>query len=89
MATKIEDRELLKHLGDILDRIREHGEYFLIERDGEPIASLQPITPPKGITLQELIDRVGDIYMPGDGFADAVEEAQANQGKAEFPEWPS
>ena len=41
-----------------------------------------------GITASELIAKVGNLEMPGDGFADALEAVQAEQGLAEMPEWP-
>jgi hypothetical protein len=44
-------------------------------------------TPP-GITASELIAAVGNLEMPGGGFADALEAVQASQPLAEMPEWP-
>lgn len=41
-----------------------------------------------GITWSEFIARVGDLKMPGDGFADDLEAVQAEQGIAEMPKWP-
>lgn len=76
--TTISPDELAEYLTDFLERVRKQGEHFDIVRDGEVIARLEP-GPRRGLTLQELIARVGDIYMPGDGFADAVEEVQASQ----------
>lgn len=44
-------------------------------------------TPP-GITVSELIARVGDLKVPDDGYADNLEGVQASQPLAEMPEWP-
>lgn len=41
-----------------------------------------------GITVSELIARMGDLKMPDGGFADNLEAVQAEQGLAEMPEWP-
>lgn len=41
-----------------------------------------------GITVADLVARVGNLQMPGDGFADDLEAIQAAQGVAEMPEWP-
>jgi hypothetical protein len=38
--------------------------------------------------VDELIARIGNLKMPGDGFADDLEAIQAEQGVVEFPEWP-
>jgi hypothetical protein len=39
--------------------------------------------------LHDALAALGEIKMPGDGFADDLEEIQANQPMAEFPDWPS
>jgi hypothetical protein len=41
-----------------------------------------------GITVEELIARVGDLKLPDGGFADDLEAVQASQPLAEMPEWP-
>ena len=43
---------------------------------------------PPGITIEELLATVGNLKMPGSGFADALEAVQAAQPLAEMPEWP-
>ena len=88
MDQKITATQLAKSLSDVLNRVKYRGERFIIERNGEPIATLAP-TAPRGVTLNELIAVLGDWHPPGDGYADDLEWAQANQGKAVFPEWPN
>lgn len=87
--TKITATQLAKNLSDVLNRIRYRGERFVVERNGEPVASLGPVTSPRGITASELVALVGDLEMPGDGFADDLEAIQAAQPPAETSEWPS
>lgn len=41
-----------------------------------------------GITASELLANVGNLEMPGDGFADDLEAVLAEQGLAEMPDWP-
>jgi hypothetical protein len=41
-----------------------------------------------GITVSELIARMGDLKMPGGRFADNLEAVQTEQGLAETTEWP-
>jgi len=89
METRVTDAELARDLADILSRVHDRGERFVVVRDGEPVATLAPSESPPGITVAELIARTGDLGMPGDGFADDLEWVQAHQPKAEFPEWPS
>lgn len=88
METKITATELAKNLSDILNRIRYRGERFVVERNGEPVAHLGPVGRRPGITVSELISLIGDLSMPGDGFADDLEAVQAAQPLAEMPEWP-
>jgi prevent-host-death family protein len=88
MESKLTATELAKRLSDVLDRVRYRGERFVVERNGEPVATIAPAAPPVGITVEEFVARVGDLRMPGDGFADDLEAIQALQGVAEGPEWP-
>lgn len=41
-------------LSDILDPVRKRGERFLIGSDGEPLATLAPGVPVRGIPMSEL-----------------------------------
>jgi len=85
--TTITATQLAKSLSDVLNRVRYRGEEFVVERNGEAVARLVPATC-AGITASELVQRVGDLATPGDGFADALEAAQQLQGLPAFPEWP-
>ncbi len=89
MHIKISADDLETNLSVILSRIRERGEQFVIERDGEEVAMLAPMPASTGITLRELVDRVGDLALPGDGFADDLEVIQASQPPADMPQWPN
>jgi prevent-host-death family protein len=80
--------ELAKNLSDVLSRVRYRGERFVIERNGEPVALLEPAGAQRGITLGELIAQIGDLWPPGDGFSDDLEAIQASQQPVEPPEWP-
>lgn len=88
LETKITATELARNLSDVLSRIRYRGEQFVVERNGESIARIGPSSDVRGITLAELIARVGDLHMPGGGFADDLESIQGNQPKMEATEWP-
>ena len=79
--------ELARHLSDILNRVKYKGEEFVVERNGEPVATLAP--PPKRGTLKDLID----IYRRhpwDDKFAEDVEAAhrEMNRPMPPPPEWP-
>jgi antitoxin (DNA-binding transcriptional repressor) of toxin-antitoxin stability system len=88
METKITSTELADELSDVLNRVKEKHERFIVQRDGESIARIVQTIGPPGITVDELIARIGNLKMPGDGFAVDLEAIQAEQGVVEFPEWP-
>ena len=88
METKITATELAKSLSDILNRVRYRGERFVIERNGEPIASLVP-TAPVGITMGELAALLANLPRPDEGFADDLEAIHSSQPKITAPPWPN
>ena len=92
MPTTITATELARSLSDILNRVRYRNERFIVQRNGETIATIappEPAEPVRGVMLHEALRKLGDLEMPGDGFADDLEEIQANQTFSEFPDWPS
>jgi len=88
METTITATELAKRLSDVLNRVKYRGERFVVQRNGETIATIAPAKDRPATTARELIARVGDLPFPGDGFGDEVEAAQAAQELEEMPEWP-
>lgn len=90
MATKISAAELAEKLPDVLSRVQNQGERFTVERNGEAVASLGPVSEASiGITVQELVDRLGSLELPGGGFADDLAAVQAAQPPAEASRWPN
>jgi antitoxin (DNA-binding transcriptional repressor) of toxin-antitoxin stability system len=87
MATTITTTELTDNLTDILGRVRERGERFVIERDGQPVATLAPASVTAGITMRELAARMGDLPLPGESFADDLETIQRSQPPMGDPTW--
>jgi antitoxin (DNA-binding transcriptional repressor) of toxin-antitoxin stability system len=88
METYITATALSKSLSDILNRVKYRGERFVIQRNGEAIAIIEPVRAKPGITARELIAQVGNLKFPGDGFGDDLEAVQSAQPVAEMPEWP-
>lgn len=89
METKITATELAKSLSDILNRVKYNGERFVIERNGEPIASLAPLGPAKSITLREFAMKLREFPQPDEDFWKDLEAIQASQSKVPPPPWPS
>ena len=53
------------------------------------LAACEPTHIQSGTTRSEFVAKVGDLRMPGDGFADDLEAIQKEQGTAEMPELPN
>lgn len=87
-ATTITPEELAENLSEIMKRVHEHCEQFVVRQGEDVIMRLEPPVKRKGITIDELVSRIGNLKMPGDGFADDLEAIHASQGYAEMREWP-
>lgn len=88
MTIEITSIYLARNLDAVLDRVQLHGETFIVYDDGTKIARIAPARDAPGITADELVGHVGNLAMPGEGFADDLEATLAAQGLAEFSEWP-
>ena len=86
--THITATELARSLSDVLNRVRYRGERFVVERNGEPVAFIDPATARKGRTGRELAKLIGHLQIP-EGFADDLEAIHAAQGLPQIREWPS
>ena len=88
METTITATELSKRLSDVLNRVKYRGERFIVQRNGETVAAIAPVSVKPGISLGEALTEMGDLFPVGGGFADDLAAIQAAQGRAEIPEWP-
>ena len=90
--TTISADDLARGLPEVLDRVRNRGERFTIERDGETVALLTPPAPQRFtvadlLALWERIPHPDDAFAdPDDAFADDVEAIQAAQWTSEPPQ---
>ncbi len=89
VRTPVTATEAASHLFDLLDRVREHGESFVIVCDGKEVAEVWPAAPRRAVTLAELVDRLGTVRSGDPGFADDLERIQAEQGPAGPCRWTS
>ena len=85
---RITATELARNLSDLLNRVRYRGEEFVIERNGETVATLVP-PPAETIAVRELTARLRGVPSPGEGFADDLEAIQSSQPLARLVDWPS
>jgi antitoxin (DNA-binding transcriptional repressor) of toxin-antitoxin stability system len=84
---RISATELARRLGDVLGRIRYRGERFVVERNGTPVARLEPVAGGPAVTLREALTawRAGG---PNPTFVAALERVGAADRPPENP-WDS
>jgi antitoxin (DNA-binding transcriptional repressor) of toxin-antitoxin stability system len=88
MDTRITPSELGRELADILDRVRTHGEGFLIEQDGVAVATLGPIQRPSlgEPTWHDLLALLKSAPVD-DAFADDLEFIAVSEPSRPPPAW--
>jgi prevent-host-death family protein len=88
METTITATELARNLSDVLNRARYKGETFIVERNGEPVAKIEP-PPPPGITLRELAALLAELPPLDDKFANDLDKARSILRDSALPKWPN
>ena len=89
MTTRVTTAELVERLPDILKRVSDGGERFVIEGNGRVLATLSPPDATPDITWREFVARLAELPKPDDRFAADLEEIHASQRWIEPPDWPS
>jgi antitoxin (DNA-binding transcriptional repressor) of toxin-antitoxin stability system len=90
METRLSVAELERDVEGALERVRDGGR-VVVERDGAPIAVIEPPTSPVSTSVtswRELAERLRDVPSPDDEFAADLEAIRAAQQPAPMPEWP-
>ncbi|HKA54350.1 MAG TPA: hypothetical protein VKJ47_11880 [Candidatus Binatia bacterium] len=85
MKSRISATQAARTFSTLLNRIRDHGEEFIIERDGEPICTMSPVKPTR-CTGTDLAALLRSLPKPDAAFWDAVEEATRQY--SEMPKSP-
>ncbi len=85
MKTHISATHAVRQFSDLLNRVHYRGEEFVIERGGEPMGRLAPLTPAT-CTGAELGALLRALPKPDPGLWDAVEAATTQY--AELPDAP-
>ena len=88
METRITATELARKLGDVLGRVRYRHDVFVVERNGEAIARLAPLSYRVGASLDEAVRAWRQIGAADARFADDLERVNAADRPARNP-WDS
>lgn len=86
MAGTLTVADLATSLTEVLERARG-GERFVVERDGQAIATIAPPEQPS-MTWGELVDLLNELPPPDPEFSDDIAALRATQRFSEIPEWP-
>ncbi|MEA2523734.1 MAG: hypothetical protein QOF73_961 [Thermomicrobiales bacterium] len=88
--TRVSTAELSERLPDILIRVVERAERFVVERDGVAVAVIQPPAVQPGPTLHQLPALLADVDWPDTDFFNELEVVRAEMNvPVEPPQWPS
>ncbi len=87
-VTVVTATELAKNLSDILNRVKYQDERFLIQRNGDTVATLEPPAVEKVVTFGEFLDAMRNGPRPDDQFADDLEAVIAELPKIDFADYP-
>lgn len=74
MASHISAAEAAREFFEVIERVHAHGEVFVVERAGEPVCRISPVTPRRR-TVRDLVDLLRTAPPAEDGDLHAVEEA--------------
>ncbi len=89
MKARISATELGRDLAAILDRVRRQRYSFLIEQDGEAVATLEPVGAAHVATWRTLTEELRGWSIGDVDFAADLEEVQRNQPDMPATAWPS
>jgi antitoxin (DNA-binding transcriptional repressor) of toxin-antitoxin stability system len=88
VATTVTATEAAKTFAALVDRVRETGVAYIVERQGRPIAQIAPASG-RRCTLRELARWVDARQPLPDGYADAVKDyvKQVNRPRVPAVRW--
>jgi prevent-host-death family protein len=86
-ATQITATELARNLSDILNRVRYQGEHFIVVRNGEVLARLEPTGAKKPFTVADFRREFGNMKVPKGLGADIENARKSLAGLPDVP-WP-
>jgi len=78
MKSRISATKAARSFSELMNRVRYHGESFVIERGGKPICEILPAKPPK-FCGAELASLLRSLPTPDEEYLTIVEELIARQ----------
>lgn len=86
MESRISDTEAARSFSELLNRVRDGGEEFIVERGGQPICSIVPAGPAP-VTLSDFFPILREAPKPDPGYWDDLEDILKNQPPLPESRW--
>jgi antitoxin (DNA-binding transcriptional repressor) of toxin-antitoxin stability system len=87
MKTHISATEAARTFSELMNRVRDRGESFVVERGGKPICEISPAAPPK-FTARQLASLLRSLPKPDEGYLALLEDLIAKRPKVAGSRWP-
>ncbi|HMB80455.1 MAG TPA: type II toxin-antitoxin system Phd/YefM family antitoxin [Vicinamibacterales bacterium] len=84
-AEGIAATDAAKNFGHLVDRVRESGATYVIERHGRPVAQIGPITSEEPKTLRDLVEYLKTAPKLDEEVLRYIEEGRAIFNRPEVP----
>jgi antitoxin (DNA-binding transcriptional repressor) of toxin-antitoxin stability system len=86
MEAHITDAEAARTFPEVVDRVRSHGDVFVVERAGQALCRIVPVSSPRR-TVRDLVRLLESMPRPDDAYLDAVEDIVKNQPTLPVTPW--
>lgn len=86
MESNISEAEAVRHFSDILNRVIQRREEFVVQRGGDAVCRIIPAAPSR-FTLAELAELLATISKPDSAFWDEIEALTKNQAGVPNSPW--
>lgn len=84
-AESIAATDAAKNFGELVDRVREQGATYVIERHGRPVAQIGPVETEEPKTLRDLIEAINAAPKLDEEVLRYIEEGIAIYNRPEVP----
>jgi prevent-host-death family protein len=74
-----------KNFGRLVDRVREDGSTYIVERHGRPIAQIGPVAPVRRRTLRDFANAMRNMPRLDDKTLQYIEQGVASLNRPEVP----
>ena len=87
-AAQLSATEAARNFSELLNRVRDQGKTFLVERGGEAVCEIRPVYEPREFTGSDLARLLGTLPDAPRAYLEAVAEGVERQPPAENTRWP-